>query len=264
MCDFLEVAGNEELSTHTTTIERGHYSILDIHAKLANFAQLVNEVLTCNVMREKLDEYIEERKVLEAEKRGEALEQGRMRRKIKEMAKVTSNGVEHNGDASKKPAEKKHTYENRFQVEHDEVNALAQLMTWKMAVVNASYGGANGGIKCSPKDFYTVAWISDEYSKFHGYSPAIVTGKPIELGGSLRREAAIGRGVVFATEALLADHGKSIKGLTFVIQGFRNVGSWVARLIHERGGKIIAVSDVTRAVMNPNGPDKVSSLIYIG
>ncbi|KAM0049635.1 putative glutamate dehydrogenase (NAD(P)(+)) [Helianthus debilis subsp. tardiflorus] len=107
-------------------------------------------------------------------------------------------------------------------------------MTWKIDVVNVPYGGANGGIKCSPKDFYIVAWISDEYSKFHGYSPAIVTGKPIELSGSLGREAATGRGVVFATEALLADHGKSIKGLTFVIQGFGNVGSWVARLIHER------------------------------
>ncbi|KAJ0764584.1 putative glutamate dehydrogenase (NAD(P)(+)) [Helianthus annuus] len=175
-------------------------------------------------------------------------------------------------------------------VEHDEVNALAQLMTWKTAVVNVPYGGAKGGIGCSPKDFsvselerltrvftqkihdvigvnidvpapdmgtnaQTMAWISDEYSKFHGYSPAIVTGKPIELGGSLGREAATGRGVVFATEALLADHGKSIKGLTFVIQGFGNVGSWVARLIHERGGKIIAVSDVTGAVKNPNGLD---------
>ncbi|KAM0043803.1 putative glutamate dehydrogenase (NAD(P)(+)) [Helianthus debilis subsp. tardiflorus] len=108
-----------------------------------------------------------------------------------------------------------------------------------------------------------MAWISDEYFKFHGYLPAIVKGKPIELGRSLGREAATGRGVVFATKAFLADHGKSIKGLIFVIQGFGNVGSWVARLIHERGGKIIAVSDVTGAVKNPNGPDKVSSLIYI-
>ncbi|KAI3817888.1 hypothetical protein L1987_11688 [Smallanthus sonchifolius] len=159
-------------------------------------------------------------------------------------------------------------------VEHDEVNALAQLMTWKTAVVNVPYGGAKGGIGCSPKDFsvselerltrvftqkihdvigvnidvpapdmgtnaQTMAWISDEYSKFHGYSPAIVTGKPIELGGSLGREAATDRGVVFATEALLAEYGMSIK----------------ARLIHERGGKIIAVNDVTGAVKNPNGID---------
>ncbi|KAK9063291.1 hypothetical protein SSX86_017161 [Deinandra increscens subsp. villosa] len=175
-------------------------------------------------------------------------------------------------------------------VDHDEVNALAELMTWKTAVVNVPYGGAKGGIGCSPKDLsvvelerltrvfthkihdsigvnidvpapdmgtnaQTMAWISDEYSKLHGYSPAIVTGKPIEMGGSLGREAATGRGVVFATEALLEEHGKSIKGLTFVIQGFGNVGSWVAGLIHERGGKIIAVSDVTGALKNTKGID---------
>ncbi|KAJ6417961.1 hypothetical protein OIU84_001359 [Salix udensis] len=102
----------------------------------------------------------------------------------------------------------------------------------------------------------TMAWILDEYSKFHGHSPAVVTGKPIvsaeecsaqDLGGSLGREAATGRGVVFAAEALLAEHGKTIKGLTFAIQGFGNVGSWAAKLIHERGGKVIAVSDITGA-----------------
>uniref|UniRef100_A0A6L2K4M2 glutamate dehydrogenase [NAD(P)(+)] n=1 Tax=Tanacetum cinerariifolium TaxID=118510 RepID=A0A6L2K4M2_TANCI len=101
----------------------------------------------------------------------------------------------------------------------------------------------------------TMAWIMDEYSKYHGYSPAIVTGKPIDLGGSVGREAATGRGVVIATEALLADHGKLIEGSTFVIQGFGNVGSWVARLVHELNGKIVAVSDVTGAVRNPDGID---------
>ncbi|XP_076957737.1 glutamate dehydrogenase 2 [Bidens hawaiensis] len=176
------------------------------------------------------------------------------------------------------------------EVEHGEVNALAQLMTWKTAVVNVPYGGAKGGIGCSPKELstselerltrvftqkihdligvntdipapdmgtngQTMAWILDEYSKFHGYSPAIVTGKPLDLGGSLGREAATGRGVVYATEALLGEHGKSINGLTFAIQGFGNVGSWVARLIHEKGGKIVAVSDVTGAIKNPNGID---------
>lgn len=176
------------------------------------------------------------------------------------------------------------------EVDPDEVNALAQLMTWKTAVVNIPYGGAKGGIGCNPKELstselerltrvftqkihdligvntdvpapdmgtnaQTMAWILDEYSKFHGYSPAVVTGKPIDLGGSLGREAATGRGVVYATEALLAEHGKSIKGLTFAIQGFGNVGSWAARLFHERGGKIVAVSDITGAVRNPNGID---------
>ncbi|KAL0452616.1 UNVERIFIED_CONTAM: Glutamate dehydrogenase A [Sesamum latifolium] len=111
-------------------------------------------------------------------------------------------------------------------------------------------GPMKGGIRYHPE---TMAWILDEYSKFHGYSPAVVTGKPIDLGGSLGREAATGRGVVYATEALLAEHGKSIKGLTFAIQGFGNVGSWAARLIHEKGGKVVAVSDITGAVKNPNG-----------
>ncbi|KAF5181752.1 Glutamate dehydrogenase [Thalictrum thalictroides] len=176
------------------------------------------------------------------------------------------------------------------EVEPDEVNALAQLMTWKSAVVDIPYGGAKGGIGCSPGDLskselerltrvftqkihdcigihtdvpapdmgtnaQTMAWILDEYSKFHGHSPAVVTGKPIDLGGSLGRDAATGRGVVFATEALLAEHKKSIPEMSFVIQGFGNVGSWAAKLIHERGGKVTAVSDVTGAVKNPNGLD---------
>ncbi|KAJ0961819.1 hypothetical protein J5N97_029647 [Dioscorea zingiberensis] len=176
------------------------------------------------------------------------------------------------------------------QVDPDEVNALAQLMTWKTAVVDIPYGGAKGGINCSPSELsnselerltrvftqkihesigihtdipapdmgtnaQTMAWILDEYSKFHGHSPAIVTGKPIDLGGSLGREAATGRGVVFATEALLAEYGKSISGQTFVIQGYGNVGSWTAELIHKEGGKIIAISDVTGAIRNSDGID---------
>ncbi|KAJ9678602.1 hypothetical protein PVL29_020698 [Vitis rotundifolia] len=172
-------------------------------------------------------------------------------------------------------------------VDRDEVNPLAQLMTWKTAVVDIPYGGAKGGIGCTPRDLsmsklehltrvFTqkihdlIGTLTDvpapdmgtnaQYSKFHGHSPAVVTGKPIDLGGSLGREAATGRGVVFTTEALLAQHGKSIKGLTFVIQGFGNVRSWVARLISERGGKIIAVSDITGAVKNQNGLDIVDLL----
>ncbi|KAG2310059.1 hypothetical protein Bca52824_021616 [Brassica carinata] len=176
------------------------------------------------------------------------------------------------------------------EVDPDEVNALAQLMTWKTAVADIPYGGAKGGIGCNPRDLslselerltrvftqkihdligihtdvpapdmgtnaQTMAWILDEYSKFHGHSPAVVTGKPIDLGGSLGREAATGRGVVYATEALLAEYGKSIKGLTFVVQGFGNVGTWAAKLIHEKGGKVVAVSDITGAVRNPEGLD---------
>eukprot|EP00252_Welwitschia_mirabilis_P007848 TRINITY_DN19560_c0_g1_i1.p1 TRINITY_DN19560_c0_g1~~TRINITY_DN19560_c0_g1_i1.p1 ORF type:complete len:412 (-),score=84.18 TRINITY_DN19560_c0_g1_i1:297-1532(-) len=176
------------------------------------------------------------------------------------------------------------------EVDPDEVNALAQLMTWKSAVVNIPYGGAKGGIGCTPGQLtcselerltrvftqkihdligihtdvpapdmgtnaQTMAWILDEYSKFHGHSPAIVTGKPVDLGGSLGRESATGRGVMYATEAFLAEHGKSIAGQRFVIQGFGNVGSWAASLIHEKGGKIVAVSDISGAIKNSNGID---------
>ncbi|KAH9321370.1 hypothetical protein KI387_016009, partial [Taxus chinensis] len=181
------------------------------------------------------------------------------------------------------------------EVNPDEVNALAQLMSWKTAVVNIPYGGAKGGIGCTPSSLtnselerltrvftqkihdligihtdvpapdmgtnsQTMAWILDEYSKFHGHSPAIVTGKPLDLGGSLGREAATGRGVMFATEAVLAEYGKSIQNLCFVIQGFGNVGSWAAQLIQEKGGKIVAVGDVTGAIKNKNGLD-IPSLI---
>ncbi|KAK1369564.1 Glutamate dehydrogenase [Heracleum sosnowskyi] len=176
-----------------------------------------------------------------------------------------------------------------------EVNGLAQLMTWKTAVAGIPSGGAMGGIGCAPKELsnseleclthvftqkihdiigvqtdvlapdlgtnaQTMAWIYDEYSKLHGRSPAVVTGKPIELGGLLGREGATGRGVVYATEALLAEFKKSIKDLTFAIQGFGNVGSWAGRLIHEKGGKIVAVSDSSGAVTNPNGLDIPSLL----
>ncbi|KAE9455982.1 hypothetical protein C3L33_12107, partial [Rhododendron williamsianum] len=176
------------------------------------------------------------------------------------------------------------------EVDPDEVNALAQLMTWKTAVANIPYGGAKGGIGCDPGDLsiselerltrvftqkihdligvhtdvpapdmgtnpQTMAWILDEYSKFHGYSPAVVTGKPIDLGGSLGRDAATGRGVLFATEALLNEHGKTIAGQRFVVQGFGNVGSWAAQLISENGGKIVAASDITGAVKNSKGLD---------
>jgi glutamate dehydrogenase (NAD(P)+) len=181
------------------------------------------------------------------------------------------------------------------EVNLDEVNALAQLMTWKTAVINVPYGGAKGGIGCDPRELsiteierltrvftqkihdligthtdvpapdmgtgpQTMAWILDEYSKFHGYSPAVVTGKPIDLGGSLGRDAATGRGVLFAAEALLNDHGKTISGQRFVIQGFGNVGSWAAQLIHEQGGKVVAISDITGAIKNANGLDIPSLL----
>ncbi|GMP87170.1 hypothetical protein CsSME_00039662 [Camellia sinensis var. sinensis] len=171
-------------------------------------------------------------------------------------------------------------------------------MTWKTAVANIPYGGAKGGIGCNPGELsiselerltrvftqkihdlvgvhtdvpapdmgtnpQTMAWILDEYAKFHGYSPAVVTGKPIDLGGSLGRDAATGRGVLFATEALLNEYGKSIAGQRFVVQGFGNVGSWAADLISEKGGKIVAVSDISGAVKNSKGLDIPSLLKHV-
>jgi glutamate dehydrogenase (NAD(P)+) len=176
------------------------------------------------------------------------------------------------------------------EVDLDEIVAMASLMTWKTAVVDLPYGGAKGGIAVDPKSLtpgelqrltrtfvqkihdvigpnmdvpapdmgtnaQVMGWIVDEYSKFHGYSPGVVTGKPVELGGSLGRESATGRGLVEAAECLFGDAGGKISDYTYAIQGFGNVGSWAARLIHERGGKVVAVADVGGATRNPAGLD---------
>jgi glutamate dehydrogenase (NAD(P)+) len=174
------------------------------------------------------------------------------------------------------------------EVDPDEVNALAALMTWKTAVVDLPYGGAKGGINCDPRKLSvnelqrltrafvqgihdvigpqkdipapdmgtnarTMAWIVDEYAKFQGWQPGVVTGKPVELGGSLGRDAATGRGLVFALANYFAEIGRNIAENTFVVQGYGNVGAWVARLLVEQGGKIVAVSDVTGATRNRHG-----------
>jgi len=177
-------------------------------------------------------------------------------------------------------------------VDLDEVRSLASLMTWKTSVVDLPFGGAKGGISCRAetlsereaeritrkfidgihdvigpyKDIpapdvntggQTMAWIMDQYSKYHGFSPAVVTGKPVDLHGSLGREAATGRGVMFATEEALKAYGKGkkIPDCTFAVQGFGNVGSWAARLIHDQGGRICAVTDVKGGTRNPKGLD---------
>jgi glutamate dehydrogenase (NAD(P)+) len=176
------------------------------------------------------------------------------------------------------------------EVDPDEVNALASLMTWKTAVVNLPYGGAKGGVNCDPRKLSqteqqrltrsfvqgihdvigpdkdipapdmgtnarTMAWIADEYAKFRGWQPGVVTGKPVELGGSYGREAATGRGLVYALENYFGDVSRSIEGTTFVVQGYGNVGAWVARLLSQKGGVILAVSDVNGAIRNPRGLD---------
>jgi glutamate dehydrogenase (NAD(P)+) len=164
-------------------------------------------------------------------------------------------------------------------------------MTWKTAVMDIPFGGAKGGITVDPTtlserelehltrklvqalkpvlgvyedipapDMNTggreMAWIFDEYSKFSGFSPGVVTGKPVWMHGSLGRDAATGRGTVFAIrEALRALKMGEIKDKTFVIQGFGNVGSWAAQILHEHGGKVVAVADAFGAIANERGLD---------
>jgi len=175
-------------------------------------------------------------------------------------------------------------------VDLDEVRSLASLMTWKTAVVNVPFGGAKGGIQVDPSQLsqrelqrltrrftesvmiaigpdldipapdmntnaQVMSWIFDEYSKYHGFSPAVVTGKPVELHGSLGRDAATGRGCLFAIREVLHHAGDSLKGKRFAIQGFGNVGSWLARLLYEQGAQVVAVSDVKGGIFNGDGLD---------
>lgn len=185
-------------------------------------------------------------------------------------------------------------------VDLDEVRSLASLMTWKTAVVDLPFGGGKGGINCRAdllsereqeritrrfvdgihdvigpqKDVpapdmgtnaQTMAWVMDQYSKYHGFSPAVVTGKPVDLHGSLGRDAATGRGVLFATEEALKAYGggKTVADCTFAVQGFGNVGSWAARLVHERGGTVVAVTDVKGGIRNPKGLDIPDVLAWV-
>ncbi|KAF1857048.1 hypothetical protein Lal_00015747 [Lupinus albus] len=184
------------------------------------------------------------------------------------------------------------------EVDPDEVNSLASLMTWKTAVANIPYGGAKGGINCDPSKLshaelqrvtrafidqihdiigpgqdipapdmgtnaQTMAWIVDQYSKYHGWNPAVVTGKPLELGGSEGREQATGQGLFFAAHAVLADHGVDITKARFAIQGFGNVGSWAARFIHQAGGKVVAIADVSGAIYHKDGIDIDQLLVHV-
>lgn len=172
----------------------------------------------------------------------------------------------------------------------DEVRALASLMTWKTALVDLPFGGAKGGVQCEPHllsvhelerltrrftmtisyvlgvnrdipapdlntNAQTMAWIMDAYGQRHGYTPAIVTGKPVELGGSLGRDAATGRGVVIIAEEAARYLHSPLEGATVAIQGFGNVGSWTARLITEHRCRVVAVSDVRGGIYDPAGLD---------
>ena len=184
------------------------------------------------------------------------------------------------------------------EVDSDEVLALASLMTWKTAVVDLPYGGAKGGICVRPKDLTTdelerltrkfvdeihdvigpdkdipapdmgsnaqvMAWIMNQYEKYHGFNPACVTGKPAELYGADGREEATGRGVGIVTQALLKKFARATDNTTIAIQGFGNVGTFTAEYLHRVGAKIVAISDVSGAILNRDGLDISQALAHV-
>ena len=187
------------------------------------------------------------------------------------------------------------------QVDIDEVRALAQLMTWKTAIAGIPFGGAKGGIdvdvtardegelQAITRSFIdkiekvlgptrdipapdvgtnarTMAWMMDEYGKLHGHTPAIVTGKPIALEGSYGREAATGRGLVNLFREAAPGLGLVPSETRVVVQGFGNVGSWVARIIAQLGCTIVGASDSHGAIHAPDGldPDALARFVSEG
>ncbi len=183
------------------------------------------------------------------------------------------------------------------EVDLDEVRALASLMTWKTAVVNIPYGGAKGGIcvensKLSVKEkeritrkfvdqihdivgphtdipapdmgtnAETMAWFRNQWEKYHGFNPAVITGKPVEQYGAEGREEATGRGVGILAFKLLKRMGKTPKETRIALQGFGNVGFHAAKLLHESEFNVVAVSDVTGGYYRPEGLDVPDALRY--
>ncbi|HXQ29315.1 MAG TPA: Glu/Leu/Phe/Val dehydrogenase dimerization domain-containing protein [Gemmatimonadales bacterium] len=175
--------------------------------------------------------------------------------------------------------------------DHDEILGLATIMTWKTALMDIPFGGAKGGVTVDPRrlsklelerltrrftqrisivlgpyrdvpapdvntNAQVMAWVLDEYSSRHGYTPAAVTGKPLSLGGSLGREEATGRGVMYVMREFGRDFGVPLAGGRVVIQGFGNVGGHLARLLAaEAGARVVAVSDIDGGIVNENGLD---------
>ncbi len=182
-------------------------------------------------------------------------------------------------------------------VDIDEIRALSALMTFKTALVDIPFGGGKGGIQVDPKELSSreleqltrkfvraispiigvqtdipapdvntnaqiMAWFMDEYSQTHGYTPGIVTGKPISLGGSRGREAATGYGVSIILREIAKYRGIPLEDATIVIQGLGNVGSWAAQNLHQAGCRVIAVSDHEGGILDPEGIDIPSLLEY--
>lgn len=202
--------------------------------------------------------------------------------------------VQHNG--ARGPFKGGIRYHERVNL--DEVRALAALMTWKTAILDVPFGGAKGGVNCPANnldeaerqlitrsfvdkiagilgptrdipapdagtDAQVMAWVMDEYAKLHGDAPAVVTGKPISLGGSAGREAATGRGVVFAYREAARTLGLHPDGTRAVIQGFGNVGSWAARIITELGCRLVGVSNTSGAIQSEAGIDPEALVAHL-
>ncbi len=175
-------------------------------------------------------------------------------------------------------------------VDFDEVRALAETMTYKTALVDVPFGGGKGGVNCDPRTLsklelehvtrryvsrihlllgpnrdvpapdmgtnaQVMAWIVDQYGRQHGHSPAVVTGKPLEMGGSPGREQATGRGVMITALEAAKDYGLDLRGLRVAIQGFGNVGMNAALLLAERGCTIVGISDVSGGIFHADGID---------
>ena len=186
-----------------------------------------------------------------------------------------------------------------MQVNLEEVKALAAWMTWKCAVVNLPFGGAKGGVVCDPLKMsagelerltrrYTtgiiqtlgpdsdvpapdvntnervMAWVMDTYSMRMGHTvTAVVTGKPIEMGGSLGRREATGRGCMFVTKEALRHLGMPVQGATVAVQGFGNVGSVAAQLLVREGCKVVAISDRAAGIHNAAGIDIEAAVAHV-
>src|SRR3954466_10586255 len=181
----------------------------------------------------------------------------------------------------------------------EEVKALAAWMTWKCAVVNLPFGGAKGGVVCDPSKLsigelerltrrYTagiiqtlgpdsdvpapdvntnervMAWVMDTYSMRMGHTvTAVVTGKPIEMGGSLGRREATGRGCMIVTKQALQNLGLAVRGTTVAVQGFGNVGSVAAELLAREGCKIVAIGDRSVSLYNKGGIDIDDAIAHV-
>ncbi len=185
-----------------------------------------------------------------------------------------------------------------WDVDLDEVRALASLMTWKTALVNIPYGGAKGGICCDPRkltrsekerlsrkfidqiheilgpdkdipapDMGTgpeiMSWMRNQWEKYHGFNPACFTGKPVESYGAKGREEATGRGVGILAFKMLKRLGRRPQDITVAIQGFGNVGSHTAKFMHESEFKIVAISDISGGYFNENGIDIPEALHHL-